>query len=106
MNKVVKEVKILFNLSITDYKILKSIRDKDKDTGYTQLKSTTKKTISEKTQFSDSTIARSLVKLLKCGYIDEGIKQGRNKAYYITIKGKEWIAEINGQLNKDNGGDR
>ena len=46
MNKVVKGVKILFNLSITDYKILKSIRDKNKDTGYTQLKSTTKKTIS------------------------------------------------------------
>jgi RIO-like serine/threonine protein kinase len=81
-------------LNSNDFRILSCIVDKDKDLGMCEARGITKKALAEKTSLSDSTINRSIKKLLDEELIANAIKQINTKAYYITIKGENRMDEV------------
>lgn len=81
-------------LNSNDFRILSSIVDKDKDLGMCEARGITKKALAEKTNLSDSTINRSIKKLLDEKLIANAIKQINTKAYYLTLKGEERMNQV------------
>jgi DNA-binding transcriptional regulator GbsR (MarR family) len=77
-------------LNKNDYKILLLL---GQEQCFTEFKSFTLATLSEKTHYSIAKL-RSSVKLLKAlGYISEGAMYGQKKTYYITELGLLKIKE-------------
>lgn len=81
-------------LNSNDFKILSCIVDKEHDLGMCEARGITKKFLAEKAKLSDSTINRSIKKLLDEKLIANAIKQINTNAYYLTIKGEDRINEI------------
>ena len=81
-------------LNSNDFRILSCIVDKEYDLGMCEARGITKKALIDKTELSESTINRSIKKLLDEKLIANAIKQINTKAYYITIKGEDRINEI------------
>lgn len=84
-------------LNSNDFKILSCIVDKERDLGMCEARGITKKILAKKAELSDSTINRSVKKLLDERLIANAIKQINTNAYYLTIKGEDRLNEI---LNK------
>jgi RIO-like serine/threonine protein kinase len=84
-------------LNSNDFKILSCIVDKERDLGMCEARGITKKILAKKSELSDSTINRSIKKLLDERLIANAIKQINTNAYYLTIKGEDRLNEI---LNK------
>jgi predicted transcriptional regulator len=81
-------------LNSNDFRILSSIVDKEHDLGMCEARGITKKALVEKTNLSDSTINRSIKKLLDEELIANAIKQINTKAYYLTLKGEERMNQV------------
>lgn len=84
----------LRTLNSNDYVVLSSIRFPEKNLGECEAKGITKDLLVERSKLSKSTINRSLPKLLKAGLIKEAIKQVNKKAYYLSAKGIQRLAEV------------
>ena len=79
-----------------DYKILRSVRsDKNSPTkGYTKGNGTTIKEIIDITGLSEGKVRTTVTKLVKDGFLNLGISQGRTRTYYITKEGIEELKSI------------
>ena len=88
-------------LNSNDFRILSSIVDKEKNLGMCEARGTTKKALAEKTSLSDSTINRSIKKLLDEELIANAIKQINTKAFYITLKGEERMDQVFNKPKKE-----
>lgn len=77
-------------MNLNDYRILSAIIDKeDKTKGIKEFNGTTIKEIVAKTQLSERKIRETKDKLLKRGFIREGIKNMNIKSYVMTQLGIE-----------------
>ena len=74
-------------LNTNDFIILSSIRDKKNNFGMCKARGSTVKMIVERSRLSESTVRRSLKKLLDKGYIDYAIRQVNKDAFYVTELG-------------------
>lgn len=82
-------------ITMNDYRILKSIISKDdKSKGFTMMKGTTIKEIVANTGLSDKKVRVTRDRFLKDGLICEGLKNGNEKSYILTIKGFEELNKI------------
>lgn len=82
-------------ITMNDYRILKSIISKDDKTkGFTMMKGTTIKEIISTTGLSDKKVRNTRDKFLKEELICEGLKNGNEKTYVLTVKGLEEINKI------------
>lgn len=81
-------------LNSNDFRILSCIVDKENDLGMCEARGITKKALVKRSKLSESTINRSIKKLLEENLIAEAIKQINTKAYYLTIKGEDRINEV------------
>lgn len=83
-------------LNTNDFLILSCMRDKDKNLGLCEARGMTRKTISEKSELSMSTVIRSTNKLLNAGLIKHGIKKVNTMTYYVTEEGIVRLKEVYG----------
>ena len=81
-------------LNSNDFKILSCIVDKENDLGMCEARGITKKALAKRSNLSESTINRSIKKLLDEELIANAIKQINTNAYYITLKGENRMDEI------------
>lgn len=81
-------------LNSNDFVVLSSIRDKKNNLGLCKARGTTIKTLIEVTKLSDSTVRRSIKKLLQKEYIDYGIRQVNKDSFYVTEKGIKELEDV------------
>lgn len=82
------------SLNTNDFIILSSIRDSKNNLGMCKARGSTVKMIIEKSNLSDSTVRRSLKKLLARNFIDYAIKQVNKDSFYVTELGIREISEV------------
>lgn len=82
------------SLNTNDFIILSSIRDKKNNLGMCKARGSTVKMIVDKSELSESTVRRSLKKLLARNFIDYAIKQVNKDAFYVTETGIKEISEV------------
>lgn len=80
-----------------DYSILRAIAEKDDNStdtnkGLSRLNGTSYKELQNKTGASQSKIQKTITKFIKAGFVEQGINDGRNKTFILTLEG---INEIN-----------
>lgn len=81
-------------LNSNDFVVLSSIRDKKNNLGLCKARGTTVKTLVETSKLSESTVRRSIKKLLQREYIDYGIKQINKDSFYVTEKGIKELEDV------------
>ena len=81
-------------LNSNDFVVLSSIRNKKNNLGLCKARGTTIKTLIEVTKLSDSTVRRSIKKLLQKEYIDYGIRQVNKDSFYVTEKGIKELEDV------------
>lgn len=83
-------------LNMNDYTVLFNIlKLSKKGIGINKIKGATITDISKNMTVTDITVRKCTDRLIKCGFIELGIKQGKSKTYYITQKGIKELASIN-----------
>ena len=82
------------SLNTNDFVILSSIRDKKNNFGMCKARGSTVKMIVDRSKLSESTVRRSLKKLLARNFIDYAIKQVNKDAFYVTEAGIKEISEV------------
>lgn len=81
-------------LNSNDFVVLSSIRDKKNNLGLCKARGMTVKTLVETSKLSESTVRRSIKKLLQREYIDYGIKQINKDSFYVTEKGIKELEDV------------
>jgi len=81
-------------LNSNDFVVLSSIRDKKNNLGLCKARGMTVKTLVEASKLSESTVRRSIKKLLQREYIDYGIKQINKDSFYVTAKGIKELEDV------------
>ena len=82
-------------ITMNDYRILKSIINKnDKSKGFSMMKGTTIKEIVANTGLSDKKVRITINKFLKEEFICEGLKNGNQKTYILTVEGFQELNKI------------
>lgn len=81
-------------LNTNDFIILSLIRDKKNNLGMCKARGITIKTLIENSKLSESTVRRSLKKLLEKGFVDYGLKQINKDSFYVTEEGIKEIQSI------------
>lgn len=86
----------LLSLTINDIKVMSLMFDIKTGIGLSKAKGMTVEEIVEKTSeiMSESKVRNAINKLLQCGFVDLGIKNGKKKTYHITSFGFEYIVSI------------
>lgn len=82
------------SLNTNDFVILSSIRDNKNNFGMCKARGSTVKMIVDRSKLSESTVRRSLKKLLARNFIDYAIKQVNKDAFYVTEIGIKEISEV------------
>ena len=82
------------SLNTNDFVILSSIRDSKNNFGMCKARGSTVKMIVDRSKLSESTVRRSLKKLLARNFIDYAIKQVNKDAFYVTETGIKEISEV------------
>lgn len=82
------------SLNTNDFVILSSIRDSKNNFGMCKARGSTVKMIVDRSKLSESTVRRSLKKLLARNFIDYAIKQVNKDAFYVTEIGIKEISEV------------
>lgn len=89
----------LEEMNLNDFTILISLLDKNDATiGKSKLKGLTKAEIASKSKFSVAKVGQVIKEFLELGYLDEGLKKGRAKTFFITYKGLEKILEFKEEI--------
>ena len=90
-------------LTMNDYKILQAIISRDDKTkGITKINGTTINEIVEKTGLSVRKVRETKEKLIKLGFIKEGIKIVNQKTFLITKLGLEELKDTIGGYKNAN----
>lgn len=90
-------------LTMNDYKILQAIISReDKTKGITKINGTTINEIVEKTGLSVRKVRDTKEKLIKLGFIKEGVKIVNQKTFLITKLGLEELKETIGGYKNAN----
>lgn len=85
----------LLSLTINDIKVMSLMFDIKTGIGLSKAKGMTIEEIKAKTkEISESKVRNAINKLLQCGFVDLGIKNGKKKTYHITSFGFEYIVSI------------
>lgn len=82
------------SLNTNDFVILSSIRDSKNNLGMCKARGSTVKMIVDKSGLSESTVRRSLKKLLTRELIDYALKQVNKDSFYVTEIGIKEISEV------------
>lgn len=90
------------SLNTNDFIILSSIRDSKNNFGMCKARGSTVKMIIEKSKLSESTVRRSLKKLLDKGFVDYGIKQINKDSFYVTELGIKEISDVKKVITLNN----
>lgn len=86
------------NLNKYDYKLLNVIRDKK---AYGKLKALSINELIELSNLSEARVRIGKDRLLAMGYIEEGLKDGKAKTFYMTQLGKQELIKACGIELKD-----
>lgn len=82
------------SLNLKDLDVIHAIMDKESRRGFSKVNATTTKEIQDITGFSNSKIRSALGKFKKLGWVDEGVKDGLSKCYYVTVSGLDGLDEL------------
>lgn len=91
-------------LNTNDYVVLSSARDKKNNFGLCKARGMTVKMLITNSKLSESTVRRSIKKLLEKGFIDYGVRQINKDTFYVTELGIEEITEIQKIIEPKKGG--
>ena len=80
--------------NLNDIKIFLNISNKDKTVGFNKFKGSTISDIVERTELSYVKVSQVIKRLIKLGYIEEGLKKVRSKTFYINDIGIKKLAEM------------
>lgn len=90
---------ILDELNLNDFKILISLIDKNDSTvGKSKLKGKTIAELAEQTKFSKVKVGQVIKNFSELGFIEEGLKKGRAKTYFLTYEGLSKINEFKNEI--------
>ena len=89
------------SLNTNDFIILSSIRDSRNNFGMCKARGSTVGMIVLRSKLSESTVRRSIRKLLEKGFIDYGLKQINKDSFYVTELGINEIGEVRKIITKN-----
>lgn len=81
-------------LNSNDFVVLSSVRDKKNNLGLCKARGMTVKLLMEASKLSESTVRRSIKKLLAKGFIDYGVRQVNKDSFYVTELGIKELEEV------------
>ena len=87
------------DINLNDFAILLALLDPDdKSIGRSKIKGVTKSEVSIKSKFSIAKVGQVFKNFILLGYIEEGLRKGRAKTFFITNKGLEKISEFKEEI--------
>lgn len=87
-------------LNLNDIDIIKAMMDKNTGRGFSKSYGSTVKDVEEITELSISKIRSSINKFKNMGWIDEGVKDGKTKCYYVTEEGIAGLEDLTATTNR------